>query len=161
MKDGKQTYTDITEYELGEYLKSTLKPNDNPITASVNYLHSAHTEMFENRRHVDRTIRNVLNSIPEIVKQRDYGSYYIAKSLKNEQSNIKSQMQDAVIEPLPNENYIKHLNLKDYNKDMREAMNKLGDSKDVPPPTHQSKLAATLDESTSNNHLGSKSHFIA
>ena len=60
-------------------------------------------------------------------------------------------MIDMTIEPQSNENYINHLNRGKYNKNMREAMDKIiSDGKDAPLLTHQSELTGAL----SDNHPG-------
>ncbi|MCZ6132739.1 hypothetical protein O6B42_02425 [Campylobacter ureolyticus] len=145
-KKGKLEYTDRIIYELGEYLKQNVDLNKNPVTASLNFLQAHHPEMFANRKEAHDTLKKIYNSIPEIIQKRDNGEHYIAKSFIERPSNAKSLMADAIIKPLENENYTKHLNLKAYNKWMREAMES---GRNVPPPTHQSELARALGSDNS------------
>ncbi|MDY6120413.1 MAG: hypothetical protein SPI03_03615 [Campylobacter sputorum] len=125
MKDEvKTTYNDRAKFELGEYLKNNLKLNDNPITASLNYIYNHHKDMFKSRRDVYNLIKDTLDSMPEIIEKREDGTYYLARSIKEASTNRQSKMTDIVIDQLEAENYIKHLNNKQYSKDMRDAVNK-------------------------------------
>ena len=138
-------------FELGEYLKNNLNLNDNPLNASLNYLFNHHREMFNSRRDVLNSVKELLDSIPEVIKKREDGSYYLAKSITHTPTNRSSKMIDMTIEPQSNENYINHLNRGKYNKNMREAMDKIiSDGKDAPLLTHQSELTGAL----SDNHSG-------
>ena len=138
-------------FELGEYLKNNLNLNDNPLNASLNYLFNHHREMFNSRRDVLNSVKELLDSIPEVIKKREDGSYYLAKSITHTPTNRSSKMIDMTIEPQSNENYINHLNRGKYNKNMREAMDKIiSDDKDAPLLTHQSELTGAL----SDNHSG-------
>lgn len=128
MKEGgKLEYTDRVKFELGEYLKNNLDLNDNPITASLVYLYKHHKGdgMYDKVTDVARLIDDVLNSIPEAIQKRPDGSYYVAKSFKNANSNRKSEMGDIVISPNETENYIPHANAKHYDKQMRDTMDNL------------------------------------
>lgn len=145
-KKGELEYTDRIIYELGEYLKQNVDLNKNPVTASLNFLQAHHPEMFSTRKEAHDTLKKIYNSIPEIIQKRDNKEHYIAKSFIERPSNAKSLMADAIIKPLENENYTKHLNLKAYNKGMREAMES---GRNVPPPTHQSELARALGSDNS------------
>ena len=150
-KDGDLNYTDRVRFELGEYLKNNLNLNDNPLNASLNYLFNHHREMFNSRRDVLNSVKELLDSIPEVIKKREDGSYYLAKSITHTPTNRSSKMIDMTIEPQSNENYINHLNRGKYNKNMREAMDKIiSDGKDAPLLTHQSELTGAL----SDNHSG-------
>ena len=138
-------------FELGEYLKNNLNLNDNPLNASLNYLFNHHREMFNSRRDVLNSVKELLDSIPEVIKKREDGSYYLAKSITHTPTNRSSKMIDMTIEPQSNENYINHLNRGKYNKNMREAMDEIiSDGKDAPLLTHQSELTGAL----SDNHSG-------
>ena len=138
-------------FELGEYLKNNLNLNDNPLNASLNYLFNHHREMFNSRRDVLNSVKELLDSIPEVIKKREDGSYYLAKSITHTPTNRSSKMIDMTIESQSNENYINHLNRGKYNKNMREAMDKIiSDGKDTPLLTHQSELTGAL----SDNHSG-------
>ena len=150
-KDGDLNFTDRVRFELGEYLKNNLNLNDNPLNASLNYLFNHHREMFNSRRDVLNSVKELLDSIPEVIKKREDGSYYLAKSITHTPTNRSSKMIDMTIEPQSNENYINHLNRGKYNKNMREAMDKIiSDGKDAPLLTHQSELTGAL----SDNHSG-------
>ena len=150
-KDGDLNFTDRVRFELGEYLKNNLNLNDNPLNASLNYLFNHHREMFDSRRDVLNSVKELLDSIPEVIKKREDGSYYLAKSITHTPTNRSSKMIDMTIEPQSNENYINHLNRGKYNKNMREAMDKIiSDGKDAPLLTHQSELTGAL----SDNHSG-------
>ena len=150
-KDGDLNFTDRVRFELGEYLKNNLNLNDNPLNASLNYLFNHHREMFNSRRDVLNSVKELLDSIPEVIKKREDGSYYLAKSITHTPTNRSSKMIDMTIEPQSNENYINHLNRGKYNKNMREAMDKIiSDGKDAPLLTHQSELTGAL----SDNHPG-------
>ena len=150
-KDGDLNFTDRVRFELGEYLKNNLNLNDNPLNASLNYLFNHHREMFNSRRDVLNSVKELLDSIPEVIKKREDGSYYLAKSITHTPTNRSSKMIDMTIEPQLNENYINHLNRGKYNKNMREAMDKIiSDGKDAPLLTHQSELTGAL----SDNHSG-------
>ena len=148
-KDGDLNFTDRVRFELGEYLKNNLNLNDNPLNASLNYLFNHHREMFDSRRDVLNSVKELLDSIPEVIKKREDGSYYLAKSITHTPTNRSSKMIDMTIEPQQNENYINHLNRGKYNKNMREAMD-ISDGKDAPLLTHQSELTGAL----SDNHSG-------
>ena len=148
-KDGDLNFTDRVRFELGEYLKNNLNLNDNPLNASLNYLFNHHREMFDSRRDVLNSVKELLDSIPEVIKKREDGSYYLAKSITHTPTNRSSKMIDMTIEPQSNENYINHLNRGKYNKNMREAMD-ISDGKDAPLLTHQSELTGAL----SDNHSG-------
>ena len=148
-KDGDLNFTDRVRFELGEYLKNNLNLNDNPLNASLNYLFNHHREMFDSRRDVLNSVKELLDSIPEVIKKREDGSYYLAKSITHTPTNRSSKMIDMTIEPQLNENYINHLNRGKYNKNMREAMD-ISDGKDAPLLTHQSELTGAL----SDNHSG-------
>ena len=143
MKEGRTDYPDRAKFELGKYLKENLKLNDNPITASLNYLFNHHREMFTNRRAVYDLIKNVLDDMPEVIEKRADGGYYLARSLKHDKSNSKSKMADLVLDEQEAENYIKHANLRSYSPKMREVMDKkiIADSKDTPLLTHRSESA--------------------
>ena len=147
-KDGDLNYTDRVRFELGEYLKNNLNLNDNPLNASLNYLFNHHREMFDSRRDVLNSVKELLDSIPEVIKKREDGSYYLAKSITNAPTNRSSKMIDMTIEPQLNENYINHLNRGKYNKNMREAMD-ISDGKDAPLLTHQSELTGALSDNNS------------
>ncbi|CZE47158.1 Uncharacterised protein [Campylobacter geochelonis] len=123
-KDGKMIFTDKVKFELGEYLKNNIDINENPITASLNYLFTHHKldGMFKSRREVKQAIEDVLDGIPNIIRKQSDGTYYFAKAMKIEPTNKKSFMKDMVIEPKSDENYIKHVNQKAFNKEMRETI---------------------------------------
>ena len=148
-KDGDLNFTDRVRFELGEYLKNNLNLNDNPLNVSLNYLFNHHREMFDSRRDVLNSVKELLDSIPEVIKKREDGSYYLAKSITHTPTNRSSKMIDMTIGPQLNENYINHLNRGKYNKNMREAMD-ISDGKDAPLLTHQSELTGAL----SDNHSG-------
>ncbi|HDX6244492.1 hypothetical protein JJB27_08970 [Campylobacter fetus subsp. venerealis] len=148
-KESKLYFTDKIKFELGEYLKKYTDINDNPIVASINYLYNHHkNDMFISKREVYKLIKEVLDSIPEIVRKQNDGTYYFAKSLKHEKSNKKSVMADIVLEIGEAENYIKHLNKKPYSKEMRETMTekeKAVSSESV-KSSHSRQAAKTLDK---------------
>lgn len=165
MKEGRTDYPDRAKFELGKYLKENLKLNDNPITASLNYLFNHHREMFTNRRAVYDLIKNVLDDMPEVIEKRADGGYYLARSLKHDKSNSKSKMADLVLDEQEAENYIKHANLRSYSPKMREVMDKkiIADSKDTPLLTHRSESARVLGDNVlsarpGSNELLSASH---
>ena len=103
-KDGDLNFTDRVRFELGEYLKNNLNLNDNPLNASLNYLFNHHREMFNSRRDVLNSVKELLDSIPEVIKKREDGSYYLAKSITHTPTNRSSKMIDMTIEPQSNEN---------------------------------------------------------